>query len=117
MQVSPLLVGALVAFLLAMTGIALGNKFWFVMIGEVNRNKTDDHLTSYFGAYPGKGLRMVEEYRKACPNGKAHLYLFAATALMFIGLTATALLVTIYGASHGSPSRPRAPSSPRGPRS
>jgi len=102
---SRLLVGALVTFLLAMTGIALGNMYWFIMIGEVNRKKSDNDVIPYFGAYPGKGLRIVEEYRKAYPNGKTHLYLYAAAGLMFVGLAATALLITIYGASHGSASR------------
>jgi hypothetical protein len=103
---NPLLIGALVSFSLAMTGVALGNMIWFRMIGEVNRKRGDDKLISYFGVTPGKGLKLLDEYQRLYPNGRAHLYLYAAAALVFLGMATAFVLGSMYGAATSATEAP-----------
>jgi hypothetical protein len=88
-----MLIAALVAFLLGMTGIVLGNMFWFMIVGEVNRRKTDAEQVSYFGNHFAKAQNVLGEYRKHYPNGKLHFYLYGAITLAVAGIVAAALLV------------------------
>jgi hypothetical protein len=87
----------IISFCIAMTGIFLANMFLMMMIGEINRKRPDGNLVSYFGFAPLKVIRIFGEYRGLYPNGRMHMYSFAAIACTMIGLASTAVCFRIIG--------------------
>jgi hypothetical protein len=63
------LVAGVVSFSVAMTAVFLGNLFLWKMIEEINRQKAGDQVDYFWFTLP-KILRIFEEYRSLCPNGR-----------------------------------------------
>jgi len=81
----------------AMTGLILANMFLYMMIGEINRNRNEGNLVSYFGfAFP-KMQRIFGEYRAKYPNGRLHIYALVAFAAAMIGLLGVARALGFFG--------------------
>ena len=80
-----------------MTGVFLGGMFMIMMIGEINRKRQEGNLVSYFGFTFLKMLRIFREYRSSYPDGKLHIYYYAAVALMAIGFIGVAACLGIMG--------------------
>lgn len=74
-----------VSFCIGMTGVMLGNMFLYMMIGAINRRRVDDDLVSYVGFWPSKIYRIQTEYRRLYPEGRLHLYTWAALVLQAAG--------------------------------
>lgn len=87
MQLSRGVIAIAVLFCVASAGIVLSGMFFIMMIGEVNRKKSEGEQISYWGATPTKLLRILHEYRKAYPGGSLGRY---ALATFWIGTTALA---------------------------
>jgi hypothetical protein len=87
----------IVCFCVAMTGLFLANLFLTIMIGEVNRKRTDGNLVSYIGFTGPKILRICSEYRRSYPDGKVMIYAVCAFVLAMIGLVGVAVCLRIIG--------------------
>lgn len=61
------LVAGIVFFCVALTGMILANLFIVMMIGEINRKRSDADQISYFGYAFGKGRRIFREYHALYP--------------------------------------------------
>lgn len=66
--------------------------FTIMMIGEINRQRTEDNLIPYFSFTSPKMLRIFSEYRRRYPHGKLDLYAIA----VFISALIDLLFVGIY---------------------
>jgi hypothetical protein len=80
-----------------MTGILLGNMFQLMMIGEVNRKRSDGDQISYFGYHYFKTKRIFAEYRKLNPEGAIHVYMLISVAVAFASLVGAAVCARIIG--------------------
>jgi hypothetical protein len=69
-----------------MTGVIMGNLFLAMMIGDINDKRKNDDLVSYFWLTLPKTLRILEEYRRLCPDGKYAAYTLAAMASAATGV-------------------------------
>jgi hypothetical protein len=87
----------IISFCVTMTGLFLANMFLTMMIGEINRKRPDGSLASCFGFTFPKMVRIFAEYRSSYPNGKLHIYAWAAFALAMIGLISVAVCLHIIG--------------------
>lgn len=95
MQMSIRAIIGIIFFCFGMTGVFLGNMTLMIMIGEINRKRQEGDLVSYLGFTLPKFLRILREYRSSYPDGKLHIYYFAAVALVFIGFIGTAVCIGI----------------------
>ena len=91
-----MLVG-LTFFAIAMTGIALGNFFWFRMISEVNRGRSHDGQFSHLGSNIIKNTDVLAAYRKAYPNGRTHIHAACSIGMAVAGFVALAIWVRMIG--------------------
>ena len=91
------IIGGIVCFCAAMTGLFLANWSLTVMIGEINRKRSDGDLVSYVGFTGPKILQICSEYHRLCPGGKALIYFAGAFALGMIGLVGVAIFLRIVG--------------------
>lgn len=96
MQMNLWLVIGIIAFCLALSGVILANMFVIMMIGEINRKREDGKYISYFGFTPPKTIRIFDEYRRLCPNGKLHIYALAVFVLAMIALIIAGVLYMTY---------------------
>ena len=87
----------IVLFSVALSAIVLANLFLTMMIGEINRKRSDDNLVSYFGFTLPKMLRIFREYRRAYPTGKLHIYCLISFAISVSGLIVVAVCLRIIG--------------------
>lgn len=87
----------IVLFCTAVSAIVLANLFLTMMIGEINRKRSDDNLVSYFGFTLPKMLRIFREYRRAYPGGKLQIYCLISFAVGVIGLIVVAVVLRIIG--------------------
>ena len=70
----------------ATTGLIVANMFLYMMVGEINRKRTEENLVSYFGfAFP-KMQRIFSEYRVKYPDGRLHIYALIAFAAAMVGV-------------------------------
>jgi len=76
-----------------LTGLLLANMFLMMMIGEINRKKSEEHLISYFGFTYTKLQRVYHEYRLLYPNGNLLKYYWISFALGVIGIIGVAVCV------------------------
>jgi hypothetical protein len=95
MQMSPKAMVAIIAFFVAMSSVVLGNMFFIMMIGEINRKRQEGNLISYFGYTPMKVRRVRSEYRSLYPNGKLRIYYVVTEALFVISMTTVALCILL----------------------
>ena len=77
----------------AVTGLFLANTLVTMMIGEINRKKSDDHLIAYFGFAPPKMGMIFQEYRSLYPEGRLHIYSLAAFGVTVVGLAVALLCI------------------------
>ena len=91
------LIMSIVSFCLAMSGVFLGNMFMMMIIGEINRKRTDG--MSYFGFTPSKMIAIFKEYRKSYPKGRLHVYFVASFVLTVGGMAGTLFSLCVIGCS------------------
>jgi hypothetical protein len=85
-----------VLFLVAVSGVITANMVLYMMIGEVNRKRSDQDQISYFGFWIGKLALIVHEYRRLYPRGRLNGWmwgLFFSSVLAMVG--ACALVVSV----------------------
>ena len=87
----------IVLFCIFMTGIFLANILLYMMIGEVNRERRDSNLVSYFWFTLPKMFRIVGEYRRLYPESNIHIYMLISSAVAFASLTGAAVCARIIG--------------------
>ncbi|MGB6774342.1 MAG: hypothetical protein WBD25_15545 [Terriglobales bacterium] len=87
----------IVLFCVAMTSVFLGNLFFFMMIGEVNRKRPDGEQISYFGHHYFKTKRIFREYRYLYPEGNIHIYMVIFSAVAFSGMVGVAVCMRVIG--------------------
>jgi hypothetical protein len=87
----------IIFFCVAMTGVFLANMYLMMMIREINRNRQEENLISYFGFTFPKTLRIFREYRRSYPDGKLHIYALAAFAIAMSSLISVAACLRIIG--------------------
>jgi hypothetical protein len=83
---STTVVVALISLCLMISGFVSANMFLLMMIGEINRQRQEGDLISYFGFTPLKTLRIFREYRRLYPDGKLHVYSLISFAIAVISL-------------------------------
>ena len=88
---------AIILLSIAISGVVLANMFLIMMIGEINRQRGEGNLISYFGFTLPKMLHIFREYRRLYPNGKLHLYALASFAAAMLGLITVAICLHIIG--------------------
>jgi hypothetical protein len=88
---------ALTSFGVGLSGAFLANMLILMMIGEINRKTSEERLISYFGYTLSKVVRIFREYRSAYPEGKLHVYTFAAIALAVFSMLSFAISFGIIG--------------------
>ena len=71
--------------------------FTVMMIGEINRQRTEDNLIPYFSFTPPTMLRVFSEYRHLYPNGRLHLYAVATFISALVGLLFVGACLHIIG--------------------
>ena len=79
------------SFSIALTGLFLSNMFLVMMIGEINRKRSETDQVSYFGFTLPKVLRIFSEYRRVYPGGKLHSYAFISFGIAMLGLISVAV--------------------------
>ena len=94
---NPRIIGGVICFCAAMSGLFLANMFLTMMIGEINRKRQDGNLVSYIGFTGPKVLRICSEYHRSYPDGKVLIYAVSAFALAMIGLVGVAVCLRIIG--------------------
>ena len=95
MQMSAIAIIGIISFCVSLTGVIWANMFLIMMIGEINRERQEGNLVSYFGfAFP-KMLRIFREYRSSYPDGKLHIYSLTAFAIAVIALIIVAVCIGI----------------------
>jgi hypothetical protein len=67
--------------------------FLFKVIDEINRERPEDNLISYFGNWPGKTIDILYEYHRLYPEGKLHIYSLLGFAVAVVSL------VVLFGGS------------------
>ena len=87
----------IISFSVALTGVFVANLFLYMMIGEINRKRSDGNLVSYFGFTYPKMVRIFDEYRRSYPKGRLHLYAWIAFGLGVICLIITAFCAVSLG--------------------
>lgn len=87
-----IIIGVIVLCLVT-SGAVCGSMVMIAMIGEVNRKKPDGDRFSYIGFTFPKVSRVLSAYRSFYPQGRIHLYYFAALGLMFLGFICGAVLL------------------------
>lgn len=87
----------IIAFCVAGTGVFLGNMVTMIMIGEINRKKSEGDLISYLGFTPQKSRMIIREYRRLYPSGKLHIYSYLALAAVISGMITVAVCARIIG--------------------
>lgn len=90
-------IAGVILFCLGLSAAILANLFVTMMIGEINRQRGEGNLISYFGFTLPKMRKIFREYRRLYPNGKLHLYALASFAAAMIGLIAVAICLHIIG--------------------
>jgi len=85
----------IIAFCGTLTGLLLANMFLIMMIGEINRKKSEEHLISCFGFTYTKLQRVYHEYRLLYPNGNLLKYFRISFALGVISIIGVAVCVGI----------------------
>jgi len=96
-----------VCLCLGTSAAIFGTLLMFMMIGEVNRKKDDAHQIPYLSLNPMRRDGMFSEYRRLYPSGRLHIYIFAAFAVMAIGIGGAFLVLCLMGViSPPPPSRP-----------
>ena len=83
--------------MLAISGVVLANMFLIMMIGEINRQRREDELISYFGFTFPKMQLIFREYRRLYPRGKLRLYAVTSFAAGMISLIVVAVCLHIIG--------------------
>src|SRR5437588_457960 len=83
-------IAGIIFFCIGASAATAASMFTIMMIGEINRQRTEDNLIPYFSFTPPKMLRIFSEYRRLYPNGRLHLYAIAVfisalTGLLFVG--------------------------------
>ncbi|MDX6403194.1 MAG: hypothetical protein QOH70_649 [Blastocatellia bacterium] len=91
------IIAGVIFFCLGTASAIISTMFRTMMIGEVNRKKSEDELISYVGSTPLKTQRIFSEYRRLHPNGRLHLYARASLIVMMIALLITAVCFHIIG--------------------
>lgn len=94
---NPRIVGGVLCFCAAMSGLFLANMFLTMMIGEINRKRQDGSLVSYIGFNGPRILRICSEYHRFYPEGKVLIYAIGAFFLAMIGLVGVAFCLRIIG--------------------
>jgi hypothetical protein len=94
---SPRITIGIASLCVALTGLIVSNLFWFVMIGEVNRQRQEGKLVSYFGSTGTKMGEIYDEYRRKYPNGHAHIYMMLSFAAAVIGFVTFGICTGIIG--------------------
>lgn len=84
-----------IPFSLAMTACIWVNVLIIMMVGEINRKKSDSEQVNYLGYGLTKVFLVFSEYRNAYPSGKLAMYAKAAISFMFVGLIATAICLIL----------------------
>lgn len=85
----------IVAFCVGLSGVFLANMFITMMIGEINRRRSDADLLSYFGFTPAKIFRLFSEYRSLYPEGHLHVFALACFACTMVGFIVVAVCLQI----------------------
>ena len=91
-----LLVSAGVVFLVLVSSAVVSGYFQNMMIGEINRRRSEGDQMSYVGFTLPKGLRIFREYRNLYPHGKLHLYLAGCIGLVFVSWAVLAVMMIIF---------------------
>jgi hypothetical protein len=81
----------------------VGTLLSFMMTGEVNRKRDDRNQIPYFNWPPGKRSGILAEYRRLYPEGRLHIWLFAAFAVTAIGVFAALLCIYLMGPIPSTP--------------
>ena len=79
---SATMIVVIVAFCVGLSGAVLANIFVAMMIGEIDRQRPESDLLSYFGFTPLKMLRILREYRALYPQGRLYNFVLAAFVSM-----------------------------------
>ena len=82
-------------FCVAISALVLANLFLTKMIREVNRNRQESDLISYFGFTFPKILRIFHEYRQLYSTGKLHMYALISFGIAMAGLFIVAVCLHI----------------------
>ena len=82
-------------FCVAISALVLANLFLTKMIREVNRNRQESDLISYFGFTLPKILRIFREYRQLYSTGKLHMYALISFGIAMAGLFIVAVCLHI----------------------
>lgn len=82
-----------ILFCIGTSGAVWGSLVMVAMIGEVNRRRPDGDQFSYIGFTFPKMLEVLSAYRSAYPQGRTHLYYFAALGLMLFAFIGGAVLL------------------------
>lgn len=90
-------IAGIVAFCIALSGVILSNILLMAMIGEVNRQRRQGDLVSYFGFSFPKLLRIWREYRQSYPSGSLHIYFVASFVVGMVGGLIVAVCLHILG--------------------
>lgn len=88
-----LLLAALMAFLVALTGCVWVIILSMMMVGEINRKKGDNEQIAYLGYGPTKMFRILAEYRMLYPLGRLHIYTRIFLLVMYVFFAVAAVLV------------------------
>lgn len=90
-----LLAIALIPFSIGLTGCVGLNVTLLMMIGEINRRKSEDEQVAYLGYGPTKMVRVFSEYRELYPEGRLATYAKASIGVMIAG-TLVAFVLVVY---------------------
>jgi hypothetical protein len=97
MQITERAITGIVALLVAVTGAVLANIVLLMMVGEINRRRSEGDEVSYFGFTFPKMQRIFAEYRSLYPSGRLNLYALLAFAVAMAGLVITGVCIGIIG--------------------
>jgi len=105
---TPNLLTALIMFLAAQTCIIVSGFLVFAMIGEINRQVSEDQRIAYLGGDVVKFGKIFREYRRLYPGGRLAFYSNLTAALAMFLMLAAAWQFGVFNAvlhamSMGSP--------------
>ena len=94
---------AIVCFSVGLSAGLLGTLLGFAMTGEVNRKRSSGDQIPYFNFQPWKRMELLSEYRRLFPEGRLHVYIFAAVAVTAIGVFGALLCIYVMGPISATP--------------
>lgn len=95
MHLTPRMIVGIISLCITAMGGILGSVFQSMMIDEINRQRQNGNLVSYFFA-PLKTVPIIREYHDLYPNGKLRLCWLTATGMAALGILGTAIAVGIF---------------------